>query len=327
MARTALVTGGTGFLGRHVVERLVQEGWRVRVLARRRLDEPGVESVQGSVLDTDAVRAAMKGCDAVLHLAGRVDRDRRAEAAQRTLHVDGTRIVVGAAADAGVGRLVYLSTSGVIACSTDPEARPDESWPTPRALIARWPYYQTKLEAEELALGLSRERGLPLVCLNPSLLLGPGDDDGSSTGDVRAVVERRLPAIPSGSLNFVDVRDCATTTVAALTRGEPGERYLVGGHDQSLDGFARTIAMLANVPAPRLRAPDRATRWAARLSERLTRPLGLAPPLNPIEVEISQMNWRLDDRKARRVLGHQPRDAVETLRETVAWVVQHPAHR
>jgi dihydroflavonol-4-reductase len=313
-----LVTGGTGFLGGHLLEGLLQGGHEVRVLARSKGRSASCEWRQGSVLDRVALRAAMEGCEAVYHLAGKVDRDRRAVASLRELHVEGTRAVCELGLDLGVRRLIYASTSGVIGVSKELDAAIDEHAPYPTELVARWPYYATKLEAERLALDFVTRCGLPLLCINPSLLLGPGDTRGSSTGDVGDILAGRVPAIPTGSINFVDVRDVAQAAVAALERGEPGERYLLGGANWSLKRFIHSVAEIGGVNAPRLRAPRRLSRWSANLTAPLFYRAGLRPPLDPVSVEMSQVHWCFSSGKAVRELGFEPRDPLDTLRDTVA---------
>jgi len=313
-----LVTGGTGFLGGHLVEGLLQAGHEVRVLARSKGTNPSCEWRQGSVLDRPALRDAMAGCEVVYHLAGRVDRDRRAVASLRELHVEGTRAVCELGLDLGVRRIIYASTSGVIGVSKQLDPTIDESASYPTELVARWPYYATKLEAEQLALEFVSRHGLPLLCINPSLLLGPGDTRGSSTGDVADVLSGKVPAIPGGSINFVDVRDVASAAVAAIEKGEPGERYLLGCANWSLKRFIHTVAELGGVQAPRLRAPRRLSRWSANLSAPLFYRAGLQPPLDPVSVEMSEVHWCFSSEKATRELDFRPVDPEKTLGDTVA---------
>lgn len=318
--KQALVTGGSGFLGRHLVGELQQSGWHVRLLNRTvdpSLQQDGVEQLAGSILDARDLRQAMHGCTAVFHLAGRVERDRRLEAELRQLHVDGTRLVLEAAAEAGIQRIVYASTSGTIACSRSPQHPANESDPAPTELIRRWPYYATKAEAESVALACAARLGIELICLNPSLLLGPHDLRMSSTGDVWQLLSGRLPGLPSGGVSFVDVRDVAVAAVQAWQRGRPGERYLLGAANVSLAEFFQRIGELAEVKCPRLRIPDLPARWAASLIDPLCRTLGLPSVLDPASVEMSQVFWYLDSSKAREELGFSPRHPDETLQDTI----------
>lgn len=310
-----LVTGGTGFLGGKVVQRLRDAGHDVRVLAR----SPGATH-RGSILDPAVLHAAVSGCEFVFHLAGRVDRGRDAWERLRSLHVDGTVAVVEAAADAGVARVVYASTSGTVAVGRDPLKFYTEEDPPPTKIVARWPYYATKLAAEEAAFEAAARLGVSLVSLNPSLLLGPGDVRGSSTTDVADLLAGRVPAIPGGGLSFVDVRDVADVAVAAMETGRSGERYLLGTANWSLGRFFETVAELGGVRPPRLRAPGRPTRWLAHASAGIFERLGRRAPLDPISVEMAQHFWYLDASKAVRELGFTPRRPEDTLRDTIEWL-------
>ena len=312
-----LVTGGTGFLGQHLVRVLQSRGVDVRVLARSRGSNPTVDWHVGSVLDSASLESAMSGCDAVFHLAGRVDRDRRQRAALRTLHVEGTRQVCEMALTMNVSRLIYASTSGIVGVSRQLDSSIHEDSHNQAEIVADWPYYATKLEAEELAMSYGDRHKLPLVVINPSLLLGPGDSRGSSTSDVADVLAGRVPALAPGSLNFVDVRDVAETTADLLTKGTVGERYLLGGANWSLSRFIREVAALGNVKAPRLMSPPRLTRIVARASARVSHFFGVPTPLDPVSVEMSQVHWCFSSDKAKQELGFSPRDPWDTLKDTI----------
>lgn len=315
---TILVTGGTGYVGRNIVAALRVTGREVRLLNRSidsELERAGAVTVCGSILEPADLRAALSGCEAVFHCAGRVDRSRAHAAAMRRLHVQGTQAVVEFAARARVRRVVYVSTSGAVCCTRNPEVL-DENAPY-SSLSERWPYFESKIEAERVAFAAAREKGVDLICLNPSLILGPGDVRDSSTGDVLKVLQRRLPGIPSGGLSFVDVRDVASVAVAALERGRPGDRYLLGAANWTLQRFFGRIGELAGVPVPRLRIPDGPARLAARTIDPLFRALGRPSPLDLPSVEMSQVFWYVNSSRARRELGFVSRIPDETLRDTI----------
>src|ERR1043166_3746421 len=180
-----LVTGGTGFLGSHLVRLLVDEGVKpLRVLttsAPAWLEELGVEVVEGSITSPEAVARAVEGAAEVYHLAGRVSRGAEGAHEMYRLHVEGTRLLCEAASRAGVRAIVMASTSGTIAVTEDGEVVPDEDWPTPLEIISRWPYYASKLYQERVALETFNGKSRRLVIMNPSLLLGPGAGRLSST--------------------------------------------------------------------------------------------------------------------------------------------------
>jgi dihydroflavonol-4-reductase len=305
-----LVTGATGFLGAHVAQALRERGHDVVPYAR------GLGG--GDILDGGAVAAAARGCEGAFHCAGKVSR--RPEDAEELyrVHVEGTKNVLSACARAGVRRVVVASTSGIVAVSTKPDPVPTEDSPTPLEILARWPYYRSKLFAERAALAFDDGR-LEVVCVNPSLILGPGDERGSSTEDVRLLLEGQIPAVPAGGLSFVDARDAAEAMILAMDRGRPRERYLVGACNVTVRDFFARIARTAGVRAPWLpmpRSPQLAS-TGTRVAQRLAARLGIPMGVDPYTVEIAQHFWYLDASKAERELGWSPRDPGVTLRDTV----------
>jgi dihydroflavonol-4-reductase len=308
---TVLVTGATGFLGRHVVDALLAAGKPVRALVRQRsrsLAGRGVELVLGDVEQADDVVAAAQGVEAILHLAGFVSRDPDDATRMMRVHVDGTRNVLAAADRA---RVVVASSSGTIAVSREPEVMAEDR-PYATELVRAWPYYLSKIYQERLALQDRRA-----VVLSPSLLLGPGDTRGSSTEDVLRFLRRQIPTVPPGGLSFVDVRDAAAAFVAALTRGEPGERYLLGGPNWTFATFFGRLERLSKVPAPRLKVGSELAKLGASVLERLARWRGEAPAVDRQSVEMGEHFWYVDSARAADVLGFAARDPGETLLDTI----------
>ena len=327
MKGKVLVTGGTGFLGRHVLRKLVarQGGAAVRVLVRqesRSLAKLGVgEQVLGDILEPASLAPALRGVRRVVHLAGLVSRDARDATSMMRVHVDGTRHLLEAAAAAKVERVVLASSSGTIAVSRDPERVATEESPFALEVVKGWPYYLSKIYQEQVAMAF-RDR-LPIVILSPSLLLGPGDARGSSTDDVRRFLERKIPILPDGGVSFVDVRDAAAAFLAAMERGTPGERYLLGGPNWTMATFFGRLERLAKVPAPRLKLPERWARLGASLLEQLAGWRGVPAAVDRISVEMAQHYWYLDAGKAQRDLGFAARDPQETLLDTIRYLRKH----
>jgi dihydroflavonol-4-reductase len=323
--KPVLVTGGTGFLGEHVVRQLVAAGEvAVRVLARAHapaLADLEVELLRGDVLSERDLAAACEGVAGVYHLAGLVSRDPDDGQLMMRIHVDGTRRVLEAAAAAGVRRVVVASTSGTVAVSKYDDVM-DESCGYATELCAGWPYYASKIYQEKLAFELGAALGLEVVCVNPSLLLGPGDRRLSSTRDVLRFLRRQIPVVPDGGVNFVDARDAAAATVAAMERGRPGERYLLGGPNWTCKEFFGRLERVAKVSAPRLRLPGKVNELGAGLLEHLYRARGKEPPIDRISVEMSRCFWYVDSSKAARELGFEARDPGLTLGDTVAYLRQ-----
>jgi dihydroflavonol-4-reductase len=336
-----LVTGATGFLGRHVVRTLLEQGHAVAALVRNKTsahagDLPAeVTKIEGDVLDRASIetalgsRARLNGepWGGVFHCAGKVSRKPEDAEALYKLHVDGTKNVLAACVACGVRRVVVASTSGTIAVSDDPDRVATEDDDAPIGLLNRWPYYRSKLFAEKAALerhgdALLDGSGatLEVVCVNPTLLLGPGDVNGSSTEDVRLFLERKIPAIPPGGLSYVDARDAAAAMVLAMERGIGGRRYLIGACNLTVKEFFARLERVSGVRGPLLPMPRQGreiARTGAELLERLSARLGIPVPVDPISIDMAHFYWYLDASLAENELGWTPRDPVETLVDTV----------
>ncbi len=304
-----LVSGATGFLGRQVRDRLERSGHDVVALSR---------SAGGDVLDTAGVRSAAEGCDGAFHCAGRVSRRPEDAEALYRVHVDGTKSLLEACAQAGVRRVVVVSSSGTCAVSESGERAATEDDDAPIGIIGRWPYYRAKLFAERAALARNG-KGIEVVAVNPSLLLGPGDLAGSSTDDVRLVIEGAIAAVPRGGLSFVDVRDAADALVRAMEIGRAGERYLVGACNLTVSEFFGRVARIAGVEAPWMAMPRsrELARIGASVVDRFARRIGFAQAADPVSVDMAQCFWYVDSTKAERDLGWSARDPNTTLYDTI----------
>ncbi len=320
-----LVTGGTGFLGGALVPLLAEAGHGLRLIGRSPSPEAaalGAEVVQAPLQDREAVRRALAGVEAVYHLAGQVSFEGSDPAAMYDLHVQCTRVLLEECRAAGVRRVVLASSSGTIGISREERLHTEED-DYPLAVVARWPYYLSKIFQEKTALRFHRDGGPEVVVLNPSLLLGPGDLRLSSTDVVWKFLERRIPAMPGGGLSFVDVRDAAAAFVSALTRGRPGERYLLGGANMTFADFFGRLSRLSGVAVPSLRLPGRANVAGAWLLARFHEWRESEPPISEEEVAMGEHWFFVDSQKAARELGFAPRDPRDTLHETVTFLERH----
>lgn len=323
------VAGATGFLGSHLVRHLRSTGHEVVAVSRSggNVDGTPVEAVD--VLDARRVEESARGADGAFLAMGKVSRDPRdAEELHRT-NVLATRSALAGLRAAGVRRVVHASTSGTLAIGTEPTVF-DETSPPPLEHLAKWPYYRTKYYAELEALEANSPTDFEVVIVNPSLLLGPGDLRGSSTGDVRRFLDGELLAVPRGGLSFVDVRDVATCMVSAWERGRAGERYLLGAANLPVPEFVARLARVSGVPVPVVQLP-KAPGLAVSLTKAFTsvvRAIGGEPPVDTESVEMAQHYWYCDSSRAVRELGFAPRDPNDTLRDTVmdliARGVAHP---
>jgi dihydroflavonol-4-reductase len=305
-----------------------------------------VTQCSGDVLDQASIEEAIANCDGAFHCAGKVSRRPEDAEALYQLHVSGTKNVLAACVERGVPRVVVASTSGTIAVSDDPDHVATEEDHAPIGLLNRWPYYRSKLFAENLALerhgttlatnanGAAntlrdlRERvprdsqGLEVICVNPALLLGPGDVNGSSTEDVRLFLERKIPIIPPGGISYVDARDAALAMVLAMQRGIGGRRYLIGACNLTLKEFFGRLERVSGVrgpllPMPRAKQAHQIARAGAELLERMSARLGIPVAIDPMSLDMAHFYWYLDASLAESELGWTPRDPVETMVDTV----------
>ena len=268
------VTGATGFVGGHVARELRERGADVRDERIDLLDRPGLER-------------AVAGCEAVVHVAALYSYDAPAKELER-VNVEGTRMLLDVAARAGVRRFVHCSTAGT--CGPAP-GRPATEEDEPPAWELEVPYKRTKLAAEGLALTADA------VVVNPTTPVGEGDRKPTPTGRMIAGVARgRLPGyVGTTGLNVVDVRDVARGHALALEHGEPGQRYLLGGVDLSLEELFAAVARLAGRRRPRVRVPYAVAEMAAAA--------GIA---NRNEVRLARLPMYFSSAKARSTLGYEP---------------------
>ncbi|MGB7070017.1 MAG: NAD-dependent epimerase/dehydratase family protein [Pyrinomonadaceae bacterium] len=321
-----LITGGTGFLGTHIVRQFVDLGEKnLRVMASHVptwMKDAGVKAVEGSVGNHDDCAKAVKNVSAILHLAGKVSRDNDDAAAMNKVHLGGTRILLEAAKEAGVQTVILASSSGTIAASHDEEII-DETFPQPVEVFSRWAYYASKYYQERAALENFDGEGRRLVIMNPSLLLGPDDERLSSTKPVLDFLARNIPYCPSGGLNFVDARDAANAFISALDRGRHGEKYLLGAINMTFPEFFGRLERLSGVAAPRMKVPKQLALKGSGLINTVFKHWGKTSPVSPNEVEQAECFWYFDSSKAEEELQFSPRDPQETLQETIRYLREH----
>lgn len=320
MSERYLVVGATGFLGEHVVRQLVaQKRFYVRTLARsysQTIEELGVEVVRGDLFDGGALDRALQGCKGVYLLAGMVSRSPEDQGKMMRLHVEGTRRVMEMAVAAGVSRVVVASTSGTVAVSKDKRVHTEKDGFATET-VAGWPYYTSKIYQEKLAFDLGKRLGIETVCINPSLLLGPGDRRLSSTGDVLKLLRGEIPYVPKGGISFVDVRDVAMAAISAMEHGKNGERYLLGAGNFTMNDFFARVCRTGNVSKPKMRIPAKISRRIAGAIEEVYRWRNVEPPIDQASAEMAEHYWWLDSSKAERELGFAPRDPGLTIAQTI----------
>jgi dihydroflavonol-4-reductase len=318
----SLVTGATGLVGSAVVRALLQAGRRVRVLARpnsnrRNLADLAVEIAEGSLEDTGSLARAVAGCRFVYHVAADYRIWVPDPAPMFRANVQGTHDLLGAALEAHVERVVY--TSSVATLGLVPAGSADETTPS-RAEDMIGPYKRSKFEAEEVAREFARERGLPVVIVNPSTPVGPGDIKPTPTGRLILEAARgQMPAFVDTGLNIVHVDDVAAGHLAAAEKGRIGERYILGGENMSLAEIIAAVSRQVGRRPPRLRLPHTALFPVAFGAEVAARISGREPFVTLDGVRMSRKKMYFTSDKARRELGYKPRPAHQAIADAVGW--------
>src|SRR5829696_2183870 len=318
-----LITGGTGFLGTHLVRQFLDAGAKnLRVMASSVPDwmtDAGVEPFAGSVTRRDDVAAATRGCEAIYHLAGKVSFAYDGAAEMNKIHVEGTRLLAEAAKENKVKNFILASSSGTSAITEDGEVT-DETYPQPVEILTKWAYYASKYYQEKTALRAFQDKGERLVILNPSLLLGSGDERLSSTKIVLDFMAQKLPITPSGGVNFVDARDAAAAFLNALDKGRHGERYLLGAVNWTVAEFFARLERLSGIKAPMFSVPKRVAIAGSNLLSSLYKTFDKPAPFEASEVEMGEYFWYFDSSKAEEQLGFAARDPQETLLDTIKYL-------
>ena len=319
IVKPTLVTGATGFVGWHVARALLERGDSVRALARdpARLRElPGVQGVQGDLRDPASLERAVEGCGVVFHVAADYRLWTREPEEMYRSNVEGTRAMLEAARRAGVERFVYTSTVGCI--GVPPDGIGDESNPAHLEEM-QGPYKRSKFLAEQVALEFAQD-GFPVVIVNPTAPVGDHDFKPTPTGKIVVdFVRGAIPAYVDTGLNVVDVRDVACGHLAACERGVPGERYILGSENLTLQQILATLAGILERKAPRVQIPYAVAYAAGVASTAWAEVTGKEPraPLDAVRMSRKKMWVRHD--KAARELGYSPGPAAEALRRAVDW--------
>ena len=319
-----LVTGASGLIGSNLLRALLERGDDVRILLRPTAREDNLAGLEcdrttGDVLDRRSLRRALRDVERVFHVAGRTSLRMPADELYR-LNVEGTRIVLEECLRAEVERVVY--TSSVAAIGPARRGSTADETQVFDAGAYGIPYVNAKHEAEVQALRLAA-RGLPVVIVNPGFVFGRGDVNRSSTEIVRRFLRREIPAYVDGALNIVDVRDVARGHLAADERGEPGERYILGNRNYTLDRLFADLGRISGVEPPALKLPLPVALAFAEAQARLP---GRAL-ITTTEIRASSLWWAFRNTKAKRELGWRPSPHEDTIEATVQWYRERDADR
>ena len=320
---TTLVTGATGFIGSAVARALLARGERVRVFARpesvrTNIADLDVELAEGDLRDPDSLASALVGVAALYHVAADYRLwSRRPEDIYES-NVEGTRMLVQAALDAGVERIVYTSSVATLGLHADGRPSHEDSFATLREMTGH--YKRSKFLAEAEVDRLIREEGAPIVIVNPSTPIGPRDIKPTPTG--RMVLEAasgKMPAYVDTGLNLVHVDDVATGHLLAYDKGEIGERYILGGENRSLKEILRFIAVLVQRRPPRFRVPHNVVLPIAYGAEAVARVTGREPFVTVEGIKLARKCMYFTSAKAERLLGYRARPADEALVDAIGW--------
>ena len=318
----ALVTGATGFVGAAVARALLAAGWRVNALVRSGSDRRNVaslplEQVVGDLTDPASLDRALEGCEAVFHVAA----DYRLWAPEPKelyrANVEGTGNLLAAARRAGVRRIIYTSSVATVGLPSDGRPGTED---TPVALAEMIGHYKRSKFLAEVRAREAAAAGAPVVIVNPSTPIGPGDVKPTPTGQIVLDAARgRTPAYVDTGLNIVHVDDVAAGHLLAFQSGRIGERYILGGEDMSLKEILTLIARLVGGSPPRIRLPHAAVLPVAYVSELYARLTGRPTRVTVEGVRMSRKRMFFSSEKAARELGYRSRPPAEAFADALRW--------
>lgn len=327
MTATTVVTGGAGFVGRHLVPALADAGDRVRVLDTRPPDSPvpGVRYARGSVTEPGPLGDILAGADRLFHLAARTDLWVADAGEYERVNRWGTRRVMRKAREEGVDRVVHVSTEAILRDfegegAAGPAPSPSlEHLPAPSSMPG--PYCRSKALGEREVRAAARD-GLDVAVVNPTVPVGPGDPGRTPPGRMLlGFLSAEIPAYTEGELDLIDVRDLARGLILAADRGEVGRRYVLGGERIRIGRLLRTLEGMTGLDMPRLRIPYALSLLVGAAAELVADHVtGRRPPATVEGVRLSRAPHRFDGARFRRELGLELRPLRETLADTVRWL-------
>jgi len=321
----ALVTGGSGFIGSHVVRVLLAQKMPVRCLVRPQsnranLDGLDVEYTPGDLSDPASLKLALRDCSILFHVAADYRLWAKDPEAMEKTNVEGTRRILEAAGEAGVKKIIYTSS---VAAVGRPAAnghlgigREDLDPPADQQVGA---YKKSKCASDLLAREFAK-KGLPLVLVNPAAPIGSRDIKPTPTGKIIVdFLNRKMPAYLETGMNFIDVEDVAAGHWLAAQKGRTGERYILGHRNMTLKEFLDQLARVAGLPAPRFKIPYAVAYLAGALSTGLSSLTGQEPAIPLDGVRMAHEPMYYDASKAVRELGLPQTPIEEALRKAVKW--------
>jgi dihydroflavonol-4-reductase len=319
----AFVTGATGFLGSHVARVLAEQGAALRLLVRptsnlRNLEGLKAETATGDLRDAASLQKAMTGCDTVFHVAADYRLWVQDPDEMYRSNVGGTRAILEAARKNGVERVVYTSSVATMGFTRDGHPADEDSPVSLADMIGH--YKRSKFMAEQVAMEAGRS-GFHVVTVNPTTPVGEQDVKPTPTG--RIVVDflkRKFPAYVDTGLNLVDVRECARGHIAALEKGTPGQRYILGGENLTLKQILDKLGQVAGLPSPTVKLPYFFALATGAVDEAITgRVLGREPRATVDAVRMGKKKMFASSARAERELGWRIVRVEDALRRAVEW--------
>ena len=322
----ALVTGASGFVGNAVVRALLQRGRQVRVLVRKTANDQllkglNVEMLLGDLRDMASLERAVEGCGEVYHVAAQYTFFNPSPKEIYASNVQGTHNILSACLKHCVKRVVYTSTVGAIGIPSDGSPG-DEN--TPISLHdCQGHYKRSKFLAEQEAIRFFR-KGLPVVIVNPSAPVGAGDIKPTPTGKMIVdFLNRKMPAFLDTGLNLIDVEDCALGHLLAAEKGRPGERYILGNQNLTLEEILQALAMLTGLSAPKIKIPYGLAMGVAQVTERFAKIVKRRPLIEVEAVQLAKKRMFFNPAKAVQDLGLPQPDVRLALKKAVDWYLTH----
>jgi dihydroflavonol-4-reductase len=324
--KTVFVTGGSGFVGGHLVRALVRRGDTVRALRRgtsdtRLVDDLPVQWVEGDLLRPSSYQDALRGCQTVFHCAADYRLFSKDPSSMYDINVEGTRALLRSCKEYEIPRVVYTSSVAALRLPKPGRASNEQS----RAQLDRvvGHYKKSKFLAQEAALE-SAENGLPVVLVNPSTPVGPGDLKPTATGKIIVdFLSRRMPAYLDTGLNLVPVEDVAMGHLLAEEHGNDGQLYILGHLNLTLKEILEMLSAVTGLPAPKVKIPY-GVAWAVGSLSTLVEGFALnRVPQVPLEgVRMARKKMFFDPQKARDELGFRPGSVRDALKRAVDWFVR-----
>ncbi len=317
------VTGATGFVGHHVARALATQGAKLRMLIRKTSNLTNLESIPGDthvgdLAEPESLRSAVSGCDAVVHVAADYRLWIRDPQSMYRANVDGTRDLLRLAREAGVRRFVYTSSVATMRFRTDGLVINEDTPVSIEDMVGH--YKRSKFMAEQQAIAAAQE-GQQVIILNPTTPIGPHDSKPTPTGRIFVdFLNGKFPAYMDTGLNLVDVSEVARAHVSALSKGQSGRRYILGGENLTLKQILDKMSAITGIPSPTVKIPFAVAATYAFFEEWITgRIRGREPRATLEEVRMGRKKMFASSARAQQELGFRIVPVYPAMRAAIEW--------